>query len=257
MTSWRNRIITAAVAVSAPLLAANAQADVSAQPHPVVRLLGVFDDATGQPVGGAEVVDLATRRKAITSASGAISLAFLPPGVSVLHIRKIGYTPRLQTVSVSPADTVPITLTLRPLAQLMPEVRTTASNTTSGRLAMFEQHRAEGWGHFLTGEQLAKAEGRQTSDVFRTVPGVLLLPDRRSTGWYVASMRHGGGGGPCPSTVVVDGIVRLGDFDRPFDINSIRPEEMAGVEFYAGGATEPIAYGGSQNGCGLVVIWTR
>ena len=255
MASWRTRIVAAAVAM--PLVVANAQVTASTPPHPVVRLLGVFDDATGDPVGGAQVVDLATRRMAVTSVTGAISLAFLPPGISVLMIRKIGYAAQLQTVTVSPVDTVPITLALKPLAQVLPEVRTTATNTTSLRLATFEQHRAWGFGHFLTQDQLEKAEGRLTSEVFRRIPGVWLRFDTRSGGWYVASPR---GGRFCAATVVVDGMSRRGPFDGVFDINSIRPEEMAGVEFYAGGATTPMAYGGTQNGgegCGTVVIWTR
>lgn len=257
MASRRSRIVAAAVAVAMPLIVANAQVTASTPPHPVVRLLGVFDDATGDPVGGAQVVDLATKRIAVTSVSGAISLAFLRPGVSILLIRKIGYAPRLQTVTVSASDTVPITMALEPRAQVLPEVRTTATNTTSGRLAMFEQHRAGGFGHFLTQDQLEKAEGRLTSDVFRRIPGVWLRFDMRSGAWYVASTRSGGGGAPCAATVVVDGMSRRGDFHGAFDINSIRPEEMAGVEFYPGGATTPIAYGGTQDGCGTVVIWTR
>src|SRR5471032_72795 len=124
MASWRNRILAAVAAIAAPLIAANAQAVASTAPRPLVRLLGVFDDATGDPVGGAEVVDLATHNRAVTSVSGAISLAFLGPGVSVLQIRKIGYSSRLQTVTVSPADTVSITLMLKPLGQQLPEVRT-------------------------------------------------------------------------------------------------------------------------------------
>lgn len=258
MTSWRHRIVSIAVAVAMPLIAADSQSVANVLPRPIVRLLGVFDDATGDPVGGAQVVDLATKRVAVTSVSGAISLAFLPPGVSVLLIRKIGYAPRFQTVTVSAADTVSITMALEPRAQVLPGVRTTATNTTSGRLATFELHRAGGFGHFLTQDQLEKAEGHLTSDVFRRIPGVWLRFDTRSGAWYVASFRSGGGGTPCPATVVVDGTSMRGPFDGVFDINSIRPEEMAGVEFYAGGATTPIAYGGTQGGgCGTVLIWTR
>jgi hypothetical protein len=55
---------------------------------------------------------------------------------------------------------------------------------------------------------------------------------------------------------MVDGAIvyRGTQGQAPFDINSIRPEEMEGVEFYAGGASMPIEY---RFGCGLVVIWTR
>jgi hypothetical protein len=258
MASWRRRIFAAAVAVAVPLFVSNAQAVTIAPPRPLGRLLGVFDDATGQPVGSAEVLDLATRRKSFTSVSGAVSLARLDPGVTVLQIRKIGYASRMQTVSVTPADTVSITMLLKPLAQELPEVRTTAPNTTTGKLATFERHRASGMGHFLTTEQLAKVEGHLTSDVFRTIPGVKVWPDGRSTAWYVASTRGSGSIKPgiCLAAVMVDGVMvyRGTHGQAPFDINSIRPEEMAAVEFYAGGASMPIEY---RAGCALVVIWTR
>ena len=69
------------------------------QQRPPVRLLGVFDAATGEPVTGAEVVDLGTARGPTTSVSGAISLAFLQPGPTILQIRKVGNTSRMVTVA--------------------------------------------------------------------------------------------------------------------------------------------------------------
>ncbi len=261
MPSWRRRIFATAVAVATPLIVANAQAGANATPRPLGRLLGVFDDATGQPVAGAEVVNLATQARALTSESGAVSLALLEPGVTVLQIRKIGYASRMQTVIVSPADTVSITVMLKPLAQALPEVRTTAASTATGKLSLFEQHRAEGFGHFLTQEQLAKSQGRLTSDVLRTIPGALLVPSRRSTAWYVGSTRGNGSvnRGTCLAAVMVDGAVVYGGApgQPPFDINSIRPEEMAGVEFYAGGASMPMEYNTTRGTCGIVIIWTR
>src|ERR1019366_6474227 len=49
----------------------------------------VFDDVTGQPVIGAEVVDLATGTKALTSGSGAISLAKMESHLTSDALRSI------------------------------------------------------------------------------------------------------------------------------------------------------------------------
>jgi hypothetical protein len=242
--------------VAAPLIVASAQSVANAQPHSLGRLLGVFDDATGLPIADAEVVNLAAQTRVRTSVSGAASLAFLEPGLTVLQIRKIGYASRWQTVRVSPADTIPITLTLKPLAQQLPGVYTTASNM-NGKLSSFERHREEGMGHFLTQEQLDKATGRLTSDVLRTLPG-LKTTLGAGTAAYVGTTRGAISlrSGSCLAAVILDGAVVYspGHGQTPFNINSIRPEEMAGVEFYAGGASMPIEY---RFGCGLVVIWTR
>jgi hypothetical protein len=238
-----------------------------AQPHPQLgRLLGVFDDATGQPVVGAEIVDLGTGTKALTSVSGVISLAFLQLGPTVLQIRKIGYRSRNLTIAVSPADTISITLTLVPLGQMLPEVVTKAASTTTGKLATFELHRAAGFGHFLTIEQLEKAASRLTSDVLRRIPGLNLWNDPLNrTRWYVGtargtvSMLRNGPNGICLAAVMVDGHMAYSGVEgqQPFDINSLRPEDMAGVEYYGGGAAMPIEYNSTRATCGLVVIWTR
>jgi hypothetical protein len=230
------------------------------------RLLGVFDDATGQPVIGAEIVDLATGTKALTSVSGAISLAFLEPGATVLQIRKIGYKNRMLTVVVSPTDTASITLTLVPLGQTLPEVVTKGASTTTGKLATFEQHRSEGFGHFLTREQLVKLENHLTSDALRSIPGLKLINDPQARWlWYVgtsrgrASLLRNGPSGTCFAAVMLDGVmVYSGVEGQPlFDINSVRPEEIAGIEYYAGGAAMPLVYNSTRAACGLVVIWMR
>jgi hypothetical protein len=86
------------------------------------RLLAVFEDATGQPVAGAEVADLATNTRAVTSASGAISLAGPGAGTTILPIRTIGYAALIVPVAISAADTNSITVVLKPLTQTLPVV---------------------------------------------------------------------------------------------------------------------------------------
>ena len=75
-------------------VSAAATTTVAAESRTPGRLLGVLDDATGQPVAGAEVVDLVTNTRAVTPASGAISLAWRGAGTVILAIQRIGYTAR-------------------------------------------------------------------------------------------------------------------------------------------------------------------
>lgn len=76
------------------------------------RLLGLYDQRTGDPIAGAAVVDSATGTTALTTATGTVSLVFLPEGTSTLRIQKPGYEPLHLDIRISPSDTTPLTLTL-------------------------------------------------------------------------------------------------------------------------------------------------
>lgn len=78
------------------------------------RILGVYDDATGEPIADAEVVDVATGTYAKTTVTGTVTLGFLPDGQSTIQIRRTGYTELKLDVSISPRDTLPLTLLLTP-----------------------------------------------------------------------------------------------------------------------------------------------
>ena len=245
------------VAFCAAMLAAGtvAPAPCSAQRN-LGRLLGVYDDATGQPIAGAEVLDIATGTKGTTSVSGAISLAFLEPGPTVLQIRKLGYKMRMLTVVVSPRDTTSITLTLNPLGQALPAVVTKGAAQNIGKLAEFERRRAAGFGKFITSEMFEKNANRQTGDIMTLLAGARIVRPSSNVA-YVATTRGSSRTGPCYSTVIVDGVVVYNQRQPKFDVNTIPPEQIAGIEFYAGASTAPVEYNLTGNACGVVVIWTR
>ena len=81
------------------------------------RVLGLFDQTTGQPIQGAEVFDVSTGWSAKTTATGTLSLIFLPDGGGIVRIKKIGYAPHFMHIAISPADTTPITLLLERLTE--------------------------------------------------------------------------------------------------------------------------------------------
>jgi hypothetical protein len=80
-----------------------------------LRVLGVFD-ASGVALAGADVLDLTTGIRGITSETGTVALAFVLPGASRLVISKPGFKTDTLGIRISPADTMPITLLMRPAA---------------------------------------------------------------------------------------------------------------------------------------------
>lgn len=93
-----------------------AHAAVPARPAPLpgyrYRLLGVFDQETGDPIVGADVIDMQTGDRVKTTTTGTVSLVFLPEGGSPVRITKDGYEDLSIAVEISAETTVPLTLTL-------------------------------------------------------------------------------------------------------------------------------------------------
>jgi hypothetical protein len=78
-----------------------------------IRILGLFDEGSGEPISGARVVDVVTGTYATTTQTGTVALNFLPTGVSTILIRKPGYPETKLEVTISPRDSTPITVTVR------------------------------------------------------------------------------------------------------------------------------------------------
>ena len=118
----------AAVPAAVPAVVSNdsARAVVGAVPHdsssldsiaklPAYRqrLLGVFDDASGEPIEGARVIDEATGTYTTTPASGIVSLFFLPEGGSSVRIIRAGFEDLAVAVQIAPSVTTPLTLVMK------------------------------------------------------------------------------------------------------------------------------------------------
>ena len=89
-------------------------ADSAASPLPAYRfrIAGVFDPDSGDPLPGVDVVDTLTGTNARTTATGTVSLVFVPEGRRVLRLHRDGYRDTTFTLTISPADTAPLTLVL-------------------------------------------------------------------------------------------------------------------------------------------------
>jgi hypothetical protein len=64
----------------------------------------------------------------------------------------------------------------------------------------------------------------------------------------------------CWVSVYIDGapLYTGGPGTDAVDFNSLRVDEFAGVEFYAGGASTPAQYNNTkESNCGVLLLWTR
>jgi hypothetical protein len=217
------------------------------------RIIGVYDLNTGAPIEGVEVLDVASGTKALTTATGTVSLAYLPDGGSTVRIRKLGYTPITQFIAVSPTDTVPLTLLLTPNVTVLPAVVTkdSAPHYISPGLRAFEERRKAGFGRFVTEDELRKSDTREMPDVLRSVPGVTIGCNTRTPRVCTAGSFRGGRGQGCPYLIYVDGI-------RMTNLNLLMlpVSQFAGVEVYSA-ATIPPMYNMTGTACGVLLFWSR
>ncbi len=77
------------------------------------RVLGVYDQDTGDVIPEARVVDVNTGTYANTSPTGTVSLIFLPEGSSLLRITKAGYEDLNLPVDIGPTVATPLTLLMK------------------------------------------------------------------------------------------------------------------------------------------------
>jgi hypothetical protein len=212
-------------------------------------LSGTVVAAVGnRPLGGA-LVGIVDGPRVRANERGEWTLADAPTGSRMLEVRAVGYYPDRRRVDVI-AGAPPVRVALSTLQAVLDTVRIVASSVRTRDLQGFLDRRRSGLGHYLTADDLAKRGALNTSDAFRSVPGVHV--ERSPLGDDVILMRSPFG--ECAPAVYINGMyMNLG----PQDIDDwVRPKEVLGIEVYTGESVPPQFMRG-LSGCGSIVIWTR
>jgi len=283
------RVRTVAFTLAFVLLpASSAVAQVTTPPKFVGRLVGIYDDRSGEPIDSAEVRDLATGSFALTTSTGTLSLFFVDTAGGLLRIRKVGYTPLTLFVDNSPGESAPLTITLQPLAQRLPTVitRDSAPNYMSKFLRDYEERRKTGSGHFIPESVMRRFEHRTLGSLVESyVPGVNVVEGRGGIA-IATSSRGQKSSQPCPIDVYLDGIYVSANATaggatifnpNPQTARTTRPREQQGdrgyfnpannlnqwgvntlaAAEYHNAANTPIEYMRTGAGCGVLLLWTR
>lgn len=216
-------------------------------------LLGsVRSDSADIPLRHAEVAIPSLRIAGYTDSVGHFRVDNITPGEYDVVIRHLGFTPRVMRMKFDADETTAqqfeLSFTPTVLAKVKVTARDTARSLNTDNLARFDQRRARGFGAFITTDELRVTRGRDMTTVLHTLPAIRFY--RLSTGVVVAGSAESGG--RCYAQVYLDGV----KIAFPFDINSLGPESMAGIEYYAS-PNSPSDYIASPGYCGVLVFWTR
>lgn len=246
------------------------------------QLLGfVYVQGTSTPIAGATVAFESLSLATTTDADGHFRLSGIRPGNQILTIKKIGFVALKSMMAFRSDDSVDTDLTLAksPEAQALGAIKVEAPNASAWKLAEFEDRRVKGvGGRFITRADIEASGGSGLAELLARIGGPSIQRSNKgSRAWAVVrrgvsslllngqsvladeDLRMGANRGQCYTAVIVDGVEVYsgGTGQTLFDLNSVNLDTLAGVEFYAGGATLPAKYAGLRVACGLLILWTR
>ncbi len=221
---------------------------------PRVTLTGTVVDPAGElPIEEADVA-FNGAVVATTDARGKFRVEGVAAdwGSNVVEVRRIGYAPMTDEVWVQePVTTFDVEITLHKLPVGLPPVVVIADpGQVAGRMRAFYQRRRQGFGHFLTREEIAQRNTTSTTELLRQMPGLSIR--RTSSGLEIPVIPQGGR--VCSPKIFVDGLPQSGSIDLNSKLNT---EWLEGIEVYTRPSDVPPAYNSSGAVCGAILVWTR
>jgi len=261
----RASLLVAAIVTATPLLA-QATGNLTGR---------VVDDRTDQPIAGVEVTIAERSRATVTDSLGRFILRGVTAGRHLVQLRKLGWQPLSASIRVVDGEGPEETLRLVAGPTTLARIETFAT-PLDRRLAAFEAHRQEkNGGTFLTADAMEKEAGRPLPDILQSVRGVNIVRGPSGAAWFATRRGYdsirllpdvtpgdrlkGASAGLCYAAVVVNSVFvyRGADGEELFDLNSLQPSRILGIEVYRGGATMPLEYNTTRSTCGLLVIYTK
>jgi hypothetical protein len=243
----------------------------------VRTIMGTVSDSGRQPLQGAEV-RIRGGASVVTSADGKFRFVDAPLDAVLLEIRRVGFAPAL--VGIPTGGDTSLTLRLGPIAQELEAVKVSAA-LKSERLRVFEERmhardRGAGGGFFITAADIERRAPAQVTSIFDNIPGIYVLRVGQRNFSIFGDSRSMSGpvDQKCEATVFLDGIKLQsgGDYLKTITVRRKRvevlergvaidqlvlPSNIAGIEVYASANTAPTQYQAVNNGCSIVLIWTK
>jgi hypothetical protein len=183
-------------------------------------------------------------RISTTDDLGEVVFGGIAPGRHHVRARRLGFAPLTTDIMCTAGDTLRVTLMMRRSDQML-DTQHVREQRISMELREFEGRRALGFGRFLTRDELDKFAGRElATELAARFPGTRMQMGKTGGTQYLMTTRGG-----CVTRVFLDGL------HRDSDLSDIKPETLAGVEFY-NGSNIPAEYG-SGAPCGVLLLWSR
>lgn len=210
----------------------------------------VASSRTGKPISGARVSIPEIQYGAITDEEGRFTIKKLPPGLYDVRVHYLGYTTNPRRVELRVRHTTRAEFRLERTVLSVEDLRVDVSSSRVDPMAGFKRRRDHGPGVFLDRGDIERKNPAHTSDLFRSMAGVSVTPNRM--GMAQVSVRRFGR--RCRPTIYVDGVLT-----NAMPVDFVMPDAIIGIEVYRGASEVPPQFNKPTRGegCGTIVIWTR
>ncbi len=224
--------------------------DTTSRPDTLARFVGsVRSRETGELVSGARVLMPSQGRRTVTDEDGRFRLDSLAPGRHRVRVHYLGYETNPRVVELRARHSTSAELWLERTVLSVEDLEVEVTEPRVDPMAGFKRRREAGFGLFLDRGDINERDPAHTSDLFRSLAGVSVTPNRHGTA-RVTIRRFGG---RCSPTVYVDGVLTSG-----VPVDFLMPQSIVGIEVYRGASeVAPQFNKPTERGCGTILIWTR
>jgi len=208
----------------------------------------VIDSEMGTPLPGATVRVGNAGLLVKTDSAGVFVAQNVTPGVVAIEVRQIGFEPGTFDVRIPGTGLVQGVFPLDFNGFMLPAVVVEARAVTlMARYTDFERRRNLRLGAYLRWDELKKGGYSSIGDALRTVRGVRIQCDQSRFECFAVMVRTPN----CQPTWRVDGV-------EVHSFHETTPtRDVYGIEVYRGPGEIPAEFGGSDAGCGVIVVWTK
>jgi hypothetical protein len=243
-----------AAACAATPVAAQVIAQAVSPPGANSALSGVVVDTVGHPVQYAQVVVVNGTAGTTADEDGRFHVAGLSAGRNVFEVRRIGFEPVYFEVALRDSVDVQVRVSMHANVRALTTVEVDEVREPLKRVGFYDRM-AQGNGHFISPEMLAKMRPLRATDALMNIPNVAI--DRRGNKSRVmtANMR-------CEYGIVIDKVLvgEAGSRIRttyPDDL--VSASDLYAIEVYPRNRGLPLQFLGMshEDGCGTIVIWTK
>lgn len=247
------------------------------------ELQGHVYASSALPIANAEIALPRVGVRVLTDSLGRFRLTGVPRGTELVTVRAVGFRPDSLYVMFKADEAVVRDVILRVAVNELPTVAVhdTSRPVPRSKMADFEQRRAGGIGRFISRDLLDTNDNQRLGEIIAAnVPGVLVRRGASGPEAWATSARTpnnsrcalcgsaemldrgdalAGAKPACYLDVYVNGAIEYDSARRMqlFNLNSLLPGAVEGIEVYTGAGQIPTQYNRTGGACGVMLIWTR